>query len=102
MILELADLRIQPGKQAEFDVAIQRGIAEVISKAKGFSGFKIHKGIESPERYVLTILWETLENHTIDFRESAAFSEWRAIVGPFFAVPPVVEHFSLLARSESK
>ena len=99
MILELADIRIQPGKQAEFDAAIQRGIEQVISKAKGFSGFKIHKGIESPERYVLTIFWQTLENHTIDFRESAAFAEWRAIVGPFFAAPPTVEHFSLLAKS---
>ncbi|QRX81248.1 antibiotic biosynthesis monooxygenase [Glaciimonas sp. PAMC28666] len=99
MILELADIRIQPGKQADFDIAIQRGLTEVISKAKGFSGFKINKGIDSPERYVVMIYWETLENHTIDFRESAAFAEWRGIVGPFFAVPPTVEHFSLLAKS---
>jgi heme-degrading monooxygenase HmoA len=97
MILELADLRIQPGKQAEFDAAIQRGVQQVISKAKGFCGYQISKGIESPERYVLTILWQTLENHTVDFRESPAFQEWRAIVGPYFATPPAVEHFSLLA-----
>lgn len=99
MILELADIRIQPGKQAEFDQAIQRGLAQVISKAKGFHGFKINKGVESPERYVLMIFWETLENHTIDFRQSPAFQEWRAIVGPYFAAPPVVEHFTLLAES---
>lgn len=99
MILELADIRIQPGKQAEFDAAIQRGIAEVISKAKGFQGFKVNKGMESPERYVLMIFWETLENHTVDFRQSPAFTEWRAIVGPYFASPPVVEHFTLLAKS---
>ncbi|WP_019139786.1 antibiotic biosynthesis monooxygenase family protein [Noviherbaspirillum massiliense] len=99
MILELADIRIQPGKQAEFDEAIQRGIAQVISKSKGFKGFKVNKGIESPERYVLMIYWDTLENHTVDFRQSPAFQEWRAIVGPHFAVPPVVEHFNLLAES---
>ncbi|HWW08024.1 antibiotic biosynthesis monooxygenase family protein [Collimonas sp.] len=99
MILELADIRIQPGKQQEFDAAIQQGIAQVISKAKGFAGFKIHKGIESPERYVLTISWQTLENHTVDFRESPAFAKWRALVGPFFAVPPTVEHFTLLTES---
>ncbi|KAF3997690.1 antibiotic biosynthesis monooxygenase family protein [Glaciimonas immobilis] len=99
MILELADIRIQPGKQAEFDVAIQRGIAEAISTAKGFSGFTIQKGIDTPERYILMIYWETLENHTVDFRESAAFAVWRGIVGPFFAAPPTVEHFSLLAKS---
>ncbi|GAC1518393.1 MAG: antibiotic biosynthesis monooxygenase [Collimonas sp.] len=99
MILELADIRIQPGKQQEFDAAIQRGVEQIISKAKGFAGFKVHKGIESPERYVLTISWQTLENHTIDFRESAAFTEWRALVGPFFAVAPVVEHFTLVTES---
>ena len=100
MILELADIRIQPGQQAAFDEAIQRAISTVVSKAKGFQGFKVNKGIENPERYILQIFWDTLENHTIDFRGSTAFTEWRAIVGPFFAAPPVVEHFNLLARSD--
>ena len=99
MILELADIRIHPGQQEQFDAAILRGLDEVISKAKGFRGFKVNKGIESPERYVLMIFWETLENHTVDFRESPAFLQWRAIVGPFFAAPPTVEHFSLLTKS---
>ncbi|WP_411880951.1 antibiotic biosynthesis monooxygenase family protein [Polaromonas sp. YR568] len=100
MILELADIRIQPGQQAAFDEAIQRGIREVISKAKGFQGFTVNKGIESPERYILQIFWGTLENHTVDFRQSPAFADWRAIVGPFFAGPPTVEHFDLLAKSD--
>jgi heme-degrading monooxygenase HmoA len=100
MILELADIRIQPGQQAAFDEAIQRAISTVASKARGFQGFKVNKGIESPERYILQIFWETLENHTVDFRGSPAFTEWRAIVGPFFAAPPVVEHFDLVAKSE--
>ena len=99
MILELADIRIQPGKQQEFDAAIQRGLDTVISKSKGFCGYKVNKGIESPERYILMIFWETLENHTVDFRQSPAFAEWRSIVGPYFAAPPVVEHFNLLTKS---
>lgn len=100
MILELADIRIHPGQNAAFDEAIQRGLTEVISKAKGFQGFKVNKGIETPERYILQIFWDTLENHTVDFRQSDAFAQWRAFVGPFFAAPPVVEHFDLLAKSE--
>lgn len=99
MILELADIRIHPGQQASFDEAIQRGLREVISKARGFQGYKVNKGVESPERYILQIFWETLENHNVDFRQSPAFAEWRAIVGPFFAGPPTVEHFQLLAKS---
>jgi heme-degrading monooxygenase HmoA len=99
MILELADIRIQPGQQAAFDAAIQRAINTVMAKAKGFQGYKINQGIENPERYILQIFWDTLENHTVDFRESPDFSAWRAIIGPFFAAPPTVEHFNLLAKS---
>jgi heme-degrading monooxygenase HmoA len=102
MILELADIRIPPGKQAEFDAAIERGVRTVISRAEGFRGFKVNKGIESPERYILQIFWDTLESHTVKFRQGPLFPEWRAIVGPFFAQPPVVEHFTLLATSDDK
>jgi heme-degrading monooxygenase HmoA len=102
MILEIADIRITPGKQAEFDAAIQHGLETVVSRATGFRGWKVNKGIESPERYVLMIFWETLENHTVDFRQGPLFAEWRAIVGPFFAQPPQVEHFDLLAKSNAK
>ena len=101
MILELADIRIQPGRQQEFELAIQRVVAAVIRHAKGFISYQVRHGIESPERYVLLIEWETLENHTVDFRESPAFQEWRAIVGPFFASPPVVEHFAQLSDAKA-
>jgi heme-degrading monooxygenase HmoA len=99
MILEIADIRIPPGKADEFDAAIQRGIETVASKAKGFRGYKVNRGIESPQRYILMIYWETLENHTVDFRQGPLFAQWRAIVGPYFAAPPVVEHFELVAKS---
>ena len=99
MILELADIRIKPGTQAAFEAAIKQGIDGVAAKAKGFMGYKVNHGIESPDRYVLMIFWQTLENHTVDFRQSPAFQEWRAIVGPYFSGPPVVEHFTLLAKS---
>lgn len=99
MILELADIRIAPGRNAEFEAAIRRGAETVISQAAGFRGYKVNRGVESAERYILMIYWETLENHTVDFRQGPLFPQWRAIVGPFFAAPPVVEHFELVAKS---
>ena len=99
MILEHADIRIPPGKQAEFDAAIRRGVETVIAKAKGYRGHKVFKGIESAERYLLMIWWDTVEDHTTAFRGSPAFQQWRAIVGPYFAAPPVVEHFYLVTES---
>lgn len=100
MILELCDIRIPPGKQAEFDEAIRRGVEQTISKAKGFRGYKVNKGIDSPDRYLLMIFWDTVEDHTVGFRQSPAFQEWRGIVGSYFAVPPTVEHFTLLCKSD--
>ncbi len=99
MILELADIRIHPGQNAAFEEAIERGLSTVIRNAKGFHGYTVNRGLESPQRYILQIHWDTLEDHIVGFRESPLFTQWRAIVGPFFAGPPTVEHFELLTRS---
>jgi heme-degrading monooxygenase HmoA len=99
MILEIADIRIHPGQQAAFDEAIVRGLTTVASRAAGMQGWKVNRCIESPERYVLQIFWNSLEDHTVGFRQGPLFAEWRAIVGPFFAQPPLVEHFTLLGKS---
>ena len=95
MILEIADIRIHPGQQAAFEEAIRRGLSTVVSRAQGFKGGKVNRGVENPERYILQIFWETLEDHTVAFRGGPLFAEWRAIVGPFFNGAPTVEHFTL-------
>jgi heme-degrading monooxygenase HmoA len=100
MILEHCDIQIDPSKQSAFEEAIVRGVETVISKAKGFQGYKVNHSLETPSRYLLLIYWDTLENHTVDFRGSDAFADWRAIVGPFFMKPPVVEHMTLVSKSK--
>ena len=99
MIVELADIRIHPGQNAAFEEAVQRGITTVATRAKGFQGYKVNRGIESTERYILQVFWDTLEDHTVAFRQGPLFSEWLTIIGPFAAAPPVVEHFELAAES---
>jgi len=100
MILEIADIRIAPGQNAAFEEAIQRALTTVASRARGMRGYKVNKGVESPERYILQIFWDTLEDHTVHFRQGPLFAEWRVIIGPFFASPPVVEHFTLVTKSD--
>jgi heme-degrading monooxygenase HmoA len=99
MILELADIRIHPGQNAAFEAAVAHGLNDIIDATSGFQGYKLNRGIESTERYVLQVFWATLEDHTVGFRQSPAFGQWRAVVGPFFASAPVVEHFELIAKS---
>jgi len=99
MVLEIADIRIQPGRNSEFEAAIKRGVETVIARAEGFRAWSVRRGIESTDRYMLMIEWETLEDHTVKFRGGPLFPEWRGIVGPFFAAPPAVEHYTLVSAS---
>jgi heme-degrading monooxygenase HmoA len=99
MILECADIRVPAGKEAEFERAIAQGLATVLSKSPGYLGHKVQKGIENPQRYLLWVYWNSLEDHTQGFRGSPLFAQWRAIVGPFFAQPPQVEHFGVVLES---
>lgn len=101
MILEIADIRITPGRQAEFEKAVQIGLTTVFPKAKGFRGHQVRHSIETPERYVLLLGWDYLEDHTVAFRGSPLFTEWRNLVAEFFAVAPAVEHFELVGGSIS-
>ncbi len=93
MMLEIAEIQISPGQQADFETAIAHGIKSVLSQAQGFISARVQHGVESPERYILQVEWATLEDHTQHFRGGPLFPAWRAIVGPFFAQPPRVEHF---------
>lgn len=93
MILEVAEIRIEAGQQAAFEAALDEGAREVLSSARGFLSYRLQAGIEQPERYLLLIEWETLEDHTVHFRGGPLFPAWRAIVGSYFAEPPRVEHF---------
>lgn len=94
MILEVADIRIVAGQQAAFEQAAHHGIQTVIARSKGFRGYQVRHSIESPDRYLLLLEWDTLEDHTVGFRGSAAYAQWRALVSEFFVVPPFVEHFA--------
>ncbi|NCT83051.1 MAG: antibiotic biosynthesis monooxygenase [Comamonadaceae bacterium] len=93
MILEIADFRIQPGQQAAFEAALRIGIATALSRSPGFISARVQHGVESPERYVLLVEWQTLEDHMQGFRDGPLFAVWRGHIGSFFAGPPSVEHF---------
>lgn len=91
MITEIAQIDVKPGTEAEFEAAVGKARA-IFGRAKGCHGFELHRSIEKPQRYRLVVKWATLENHTVDFRGSEDFTQWRGLVGSFFATPPEVEH----------
>jgi heme-degrading monooxygenase HmoA len=93
MIVEIAELRVDPAKHEEFGQVLARAVAAVLSKSGGYLGHSILACMETPGRYVLQVHWNTREDHTVGFRESEAFAQWRALIGPYFAQAPQVEHF---------
>jgi heme-degrading monooxygenase HmoA len=96
VVIEIADIRVRAEDKAAFAEAIARAATTVLAKAQGYKGHAIWACQETPGRFVLKVEWETLEAHTVGFRQSPAFGEWRAIIGPFFAQPPHVEHFDVV------
>ncbi len=97
MITEVAQIEVKPGMEAGFEAGVKNA-APVFKRAKGCRGMELRRSIEHPSRYRLFVTWETLENHTVDFRESADFQEWRKLVGHCFASPPEVEHVRQVVR----
>jgi len=91
MITEIAQIEVKPGMESEFEAGVKKA-APVFQRAKGCHGLELQRSVEKPSRYRLVVSWETLENHTVDFRNSGDFQEWRKLVGHCFASPPEVEH----------
>ena len=92
MVLEVALIDVTPGAQEQFEAAYAEGRA-LVARSQGCRSIRMTRGIESPARFVLLVEWDSVEAHE-GFRSSERFGQWRALVGPHFAGPPVVEHFT--------
>jgi len=91
MVLEIVQIEVKPGMEAEFEAGVAKAAA-VFQRARGCQGMDLHRSVERPSRYRLFVRWATLEDHTVHFRGSPDFQEWRGLVGHCFAQPPEVEH----------
>ncbi len=91
MVLEIAQIDVKPGMEAEFEAGVQKAVP-LFRRAEGCGGVELQRSVERPSRYRLFVQWDTVERHTVDFRGSADFAEWRKLVGHCFAQPPDVEH----------
>ena len=92
VITEQAVLDIRPGREEDFEAAFATA-KPIIAASPGFASVQLLRCIETPHRYLLLVEWETLEDHTVGFRGSAEYDEWRRLLHDFYEPFPVVEHF---------
>lgn len=92
MILEAAVLQIKPGQERDFEVAF-RDASHIISSMPGYISHELHRCIEADRKYLLLVRWERLEDHTIGFRGSSEYQEWKRLLHHFYEPFPIVEHF---------
>ena len=97
MIFEIAQIDVKPGMETAFETGVTNA-APLFKRAKGCTGMTLQRSHEKPQRYRLVVQWDTLENHTVDFRGSADFQQWRKLVGHCFASAPEVEHVREVAK----
>lgn len=92
MILEVAPLTIKPGQCPAFEAAFAQA-EPIIASMPGYLGHELQRCLEDQQRYVLLVRWNTLEDHTVGFRGSARYQEWKQLLHHFYDPFPVVEHF---------
>lgn len=95
MILEVAILDVIPGQENEFQAAFAKA-TPIISNMPGYVSHQLQRCIEKQNRYILLVNWETLEAHTVGFRGSEKYQEWRKLLHHFYNPFPTVEHYELI------
>ncbi|MGH9737058.1 MAG: antibiotic biosynthesis monooxygenase family protein [Candidatus Acidiferrales bacterium] len=92
MILEVAILNVRSGQEAAFESAF-REARRFIEASAGFGGLEIRRCVEISNRYVLLVRWRAIEDHTVGFRGSPDYQEWRRRLHDFYDPFPTVEHY---------
>ncbi|WP_298913822.1 antibiotic biosynthesis monooxygenase [uncultured Nostoc sp.] len=95
MILEAVILHVKPGLESDFEATFRKA-SKIISSMDGYLSHELHKCIEVKAKYLLLVRWETLESHTVGFRNSAEFQEWKKLLHHFYEPFPTVEHFEVI------
>ncbi len=93
--MEVAILDVKPDQTQVFETAFLQA-QTIISSMKGYVSHQLQKCLEKPNRYILLVNWETLEDHTKGFRGSDAYQEWRRLLHHFYDPFPDVEHYEIL------
>ena len=92
MILEVAHLQVIPGQEADFEVAFAQA-QEIISAMEGYLCHDLQRCLENASHYLLLVRWTTLEAHTVGFRTSVQYQQWRSLLHHFYEPFPEVFHF---------
>ena len=99
MILEVAVLNVRMGSEAAYEAAFQQA-SSIISAMPGYISHQLQRCIEIPNRYLLLVNWESLEAHTVGFRDSSEYQNWKRLLHHFYDPFPTVEHYeSVLSRA---
>ena len=92
MVLEVAILNVISGQENDFEQSFIKA-QSIISSMDGYVSHQLQKCIENSSRYILLVNWQTLEAHTVGFRESTQYQEWRSLLHHFHDPFPEVEHY---------
>ena len=92
MITEIALLTIRKGQSAAFEDAFTKA-QPIIEAARGYIQHELQQCIEQDDKYLLTVRWNLLEDHTVGFRQSEGYKEWKKLLHHFYDPFPVVEHY---------
>ena len=92
MILEVAVLNVRPGMEADFEAAFRQAAA-IISSMPGYLSHQVRRCMEMRNRYILLVNRESIEAHTVGFRGSPEYQDWKRLLHHFYDPFPAAEHY---------
>ena len=92
MILEVAILEVKTGLENRFVEDFKKA-SEYISSINGYLSHSLKRCIEQKNKYILLVEWNSLEDHTIGFRQSDQYAHWKELLHHYYDPFPIVEHF---------
>jgi heme-degrading monooxygenase HmoA len=98
VVLEVAILNVKQGQEADFETAFAAA-QKIIASMHGYLSHQLQRCIENTSQYILLVNWETLEDHTVGFRGSKEYQQWRVLLHHFYDPFPTVEHYKLVFGS---
>lgn len=101
MILEAVMLNVKKGLEPGFEIAFQEA-SSIISSMNGYLSHELYRCHEVTGKYLLLVKWQTVEAHTIGFREAPEYQVWKNLLHHFYDPFPTVEHFEPIKLNRAK
>lgn len=93
MITEVIRYKIPAEQSDAFEKAYQKA-EPILRESAHCLGYRLLRGIEEPENWILLLYWDSVDGHEQGFRKETGFREFFGLVKPFLNQIQEMKHYA--------